>query len=142
MRVEVVQQADDELVEAMALLVPQLSTSATPPGIAELMEIAATPSTRLLVARDDTGSIVGTLTLLLDRTPTGVGARIEAVVVDRAARGQGVGEALTREAIRLAELGSARSVDLTSRPEREAADRLYRRLGFEPRDTHVYRLRL
>jgi len=142
MRVEVARQADGELVEAMARLLPQLSASASPPGVAELMEIVATPSTHLLLARDDGGRIVGTLTLALVRTPTGVTAQIEDVVVDDAARGQGIGEALTREAVRLAELGGARSVDLTSRPEREAANRLYRRLGFEPRETNVYRLRL
>ena len=142
MRIEVVRQADDELVEAMARLVPQLSPRARPPGIAELMEIVATPSTRLLVARDGDGRIVGTLTLVFVRIPTGVGAWIEDVVVDDAARGQGVGEALTREAVRLAELGGAGSVNLTSRPDREAANRLYRRVGFEPRETNVYRLRL
>ncbi len=142
MRIEAVGRADDELVEAMARLVPQFSRSAAPPGIAELMELVATPTVRLLVARDEGGSIVGTLTLVFVRTPTGLRARIEDVVVDEAARGRGLGEALTREAVRLAELGGARSVDLTSRPAREAANRLYRRLGFEQRDTNVYRLSL
>ena len=142
MHVEVVRQADDELVEAMARLVPQLSPAATPPGTAELMELVAGPSTRLLVARDDGGRIAGTLTLVFVRIPTGVGSWIEDVVVDEAARGQGLGEALTREAVRLAELGGARSVNLTSRPDREAANRLYRRIGFELRETNVYRLPL
>jgi ribosomal protein S18 acetylase RimI-like enzyme len=140
MRIEVVRRADDELVEAMARLVPQLSSSAPPPGIASLMEIVASPSTRLLVARDDAGAIVGTLTLVFVRIPTGVAAWIEDVVVDEAARGQGVGEALTREAVRLAELGGARHVNLTSLPHRETANRLYRRIGFERRETNVYRV--
>jgi ribosomal protein S18 acetylase RimI-like enzyme len=142
MEIELVQQADGELVEAMGRLLPQLSPSASPPGIAELMEIVATPSSRLLAARDEGGRIVGTLTLVFVRIPTGVGAWIEDVVVDGSARGQGIGEALTREAIRLAELGGAVSVNLTSLPRREAANRLYRRLGFEQRETNVYRLLL
>jgi ribosomal protein S18 acetylase RimI-like enzyme len=86
--------------------------------------------------------VIGTLTLALFRIPTGVRAWIEDVVVDEAARGRGAGEALTREALRLAEEAGARTVDLTSRPEREAANRLYQRLGFERRGTSVYRLEL
>jgi ribosomal protein S18 acetylase RimI-like enzyme len=101
--------------------------------VAEIVERA-----RLLLARDDEGTIVGTLTLVLYRIPTGLRARIEDVVVDEAGRGQGVGEALTREAMRLAAEAGVRSVELTSHPTREAANRLYRRLGFEQRDTNVY----
>ena len=97
------------------------------------------PGTHLLVARDDAGRIVGTLTLVVFRIPTGLRAWIEDVVVDESARGQGTGEALTREALRIAADLGARTVDLTSRPTREAANRLYRRLGFELRDTNVWR---
>ena len=80
------------------------------------------------------------LTLAVFRIPTGIRAWIEDVVVDAEARGRGVGEALTREAVRVAGTHGARTVDLTSRPSREAANRLYQRLGFERRDTNVYRL--
>jgi ribosomal protein S18 acetylase RimI-like enzyme len=142
MRVERARQADEELVEALGRLLPQLSAEARPPGLAELMEVVATPGTSLLVARDASGRIVGTLTLVVYRKPTGVDARIEDVVVDDAARGQGAGKALTREAVRLAQLAGARRVDLTSRPQREAAHRLYERLGFRRHDTNVYRLPL
>jgi ribosomal protein S18 acetylase RimI-like enzyme len=135
-------QADDELVDAFARLLPQLSSSTQPPGPAELMELVASRGTTLLVARGDNGRIVGALTLVAYRIPSGLNARIEDVVVDEAARGQGIGEALTREAVRLAELAGARHVELTSRPRREAAHRLYRRLGFEPHDTTVFRLPL
>jgi len=94
----------------------------------------------LLVATDDsTGAVVGSLTLVVFRIPTGVRAWIEDVVVDGAARGRGVGEALNRFALDRAAALGARTVDLTSRPTREAANRLYRRLGFEPRDTNIYR---
>ncbi len=133
----------DELVAAFARLLPQLSRSAPPPTKAELTEVVASPATVLLVAEDDPGgAIIGSLTLARFRIPTGVRAWIEDVVVDDAARGRGVGEALNRRALELATAAGARSVDLTSRPSREAANRLYQRLGFEPRDTNVYRYEL
>ena len=82
---------------------------------------------------------MGTLTLALFRIPTGVRAWIEDVIADEAVRGRGCGEALTREALRIASQRGARTVELTSRPSREAANRLYRRIGFSPRQTNVYR---
>jgi ribosomal protein S18 acetylase RimI-like enzyme len=85
---------------------------------------------------------VGSLTLAMFRIPTGVRAWIEDVVVDESARGRGVGEALTQEALGRARAAGARTVELTSRPSREAANRLYLRLGFEVRDTNVYRFSL
>jgi ribosomal protein S18 acetylase RimI-like enzyme len=133
---------DDELIDALARLVPQLSRSAPPPGRAELAEIVTGPSTILLLARDEGGEIVGTLTLVLFRIPTGVRAWIEDVVVDQSARGAGAGAALTEEAVRLSRAAGARTVDLTSNPSREAANRLYQRLGFAPRHTNVYRYEL
>lgn len=126
-----------ELLEAFNRLIPQLSRSSPAPTEAELSEIVASPATVVLVAR--AGQIVGSLTLVLFRIPTGLRAWIEDVVVDESARGEGVGEALGREALRRASAAGARTVDLTSRPSREAANRLYQRLGFEPRDTNVYR---
>ena len=142
--VDVVASVDDDLVAAFERLVPQLSRSSPPPTVDELTDIVGDAMTRLLVARDDDagGAIVGTLTLAMFRIPTGLRAWIEDVVVDESARGRGVGEALNRRALDLAREAGARTVDLTSRPSREAANRLYRRLGFEPRDTNVYRLEL
>jgi ribosomal protein S18 acetylase RimI-like enzyme len=132
-----------ELVEAFERLTPQLSRSNPPPTSGELAEIAASEATILLVARDPerqgADAIVGSLTLALFRIPTGLRAWIEDVVVDDSVRGQGVGEALNRCALEMARLRGARTVDLTSRPSRDAANRLYRRLGFEPRETNVYR---
>ncbi|MHB1582913.1 MAG: GNAT family N-acetyltransferase [Acidimicrobiales bacterium] len=140
MVVEEAAAADDELVEAMALLVPQLSSSAPPPGRAELAAMVDSPATVLFVARRGSGGrIVGSLTLGLFRIPTGVRALIEDVVVDQAARGSGAGAALVEAALARAAAAGARTVDLTSRPDREAANRLYRRLGFEQRRTNVYR---
>lgn len=135
--VERVEVVDDELVAAMQRLMPQLS-SAPAPGRAELEEVVAQPGTSLLVARLD-GAVVGLLTLVRFRIPSGVRAWIEDVVVDERARGRGLGELLARRALELAYEGGARSVELTSRPSRSAANRLYRRLGFEPRETNVYR---
>jgi ribosomal protein S18 acetylase RimI-like enzyme len=138
-RVEEVTTASADLTAAIGRLVGQLSSSATAPTEDELREIVESPATRLLVACDDDDAIVGSLTLVLFRIPTGVRAWIEDVVVDESARRRGVGEALSREALRLAADAGARSVDLTSRPSREEANRLYRRLGFEERETTVYR---
>ncbi|MBV8984643.1 MAG: GNAT family N-acetyltransferase [Acidimicrobiia bacterium] len=136
------QSVDDELVDAFTRLIPQLSKSNPPPTRDELEELVRSEASHLLVARDDSGNIVGSLTLVVFRIPTAVRAWIEDVVVDESARGQGIGEALNREALRLAgELG-ARTVDLTSRPSREAANRLYQRIGFKPRETNVYRYEL
>ena len=136
--VEVVTHVDDTLVNAVARLVPQLSSSTLPPTRIELEVIVAGPSTMLLLARKGR-AVVGMLTLAIFRIPTGIRAWIEDVVVDAEARGQGVGEALTREAIRIAGTHGARTVELTSRSTREAANRLYQRLGFERRETNVYR---
>jgi ribosomal protein S18 acetylase RimI-like enzyme len=127
------------LPEVVERLVRQLSRSSPAPSPRELEEIVRSPASHLLLARDAEGAIVGMLTLAVFRIPTGVRAWIEDVVVDEAARGQGVGAALTNAAIRLANAQGARTVDLTSRPSREAANRLYRRLGFAERETNVYR---
>ena len=139
MTVEELTEVTPEVVDAFGLLVPQLSRSAAVPTPAALAEMVASPATTVLVARDATGRIVGTLTLALFRIPTGLRAWIEDVVVDAGARGGGVGAALTRAAIDRAAAAGARSLDLTSRPTREEANRLYRRLGFEVRPTNVYR---
>jgi ribosomal protein S18 acetylase RimI-like enzyme len=134
--IEIVEQPTDEVVEALRRLVPQLS-SATPPDAAEVALMIAGDST-LFVARVD-GAIVGCLTLVFYRIPTGLKAWIEDVVVDEAARGHGVGEALNLAALDEARRRGAKYVTLTSRPGRSAANRLYQRIGFAARDTMVYR---
>ena len=139
--IDVATQSDDELLQAFARLVPQLSQSSPPPSAAELAEMVNSEASDVIVARLD-GVIVGTLTLVVFRLPTGVRAWIEDVVVDEAARGHGVGDQLNRFALDLARQKGAKSVDLTSRPSREAANRLYQRIGFTPRETNVYRFSL
>jgi ribosomal protein S18 acetylase RimI-like enzyme len=135
---------DGDLVAAFERLIPQLSRSNPPPSADALAAIAASDAAILLVARDPAadGRILGSLTLVVFPIPTGIRAWIEDVVVDEKARGRGVGEALNRAALDRARAEGARTVDLTSRPSREAANRLYQRLGFEPRQTNVYRFQV
>jgi ribosomal protein S18 acetylase RimI-like enzyme len=138
-QIERATSCSEQLVEAVARLVGQLSSSAPAPSAEQLNALLASTATRLLLARDVDGRIIGMLTLALFPIPTGVRAWIEDVVVEEEARGSGVGALLTREAIRLALADGARTVDLTSRPSRDAANRLYARLGFSLRETNVYR---
>lgn len=136
--IEMAKEVTDEVMSAFARLIPQLSSSNPPPSREALDEIVSSPSTVLFLARVD-GAIVGSLTLATFRIPTGLRAWIEDVVVDANARGHGVGEALNTAAIDEARRRGAVTVDLTSRPSREAANRLYQRLGFKARETNVYR---
>ncbi len=136
--VTIADRASQELVDAMARLIPQLSSSNPPPTSDQLAAIIENDACDVLVARDG-NSIVGSLTLVVFPIPTGLRAWIEDVVVDEGARGKGVGEALNRFALDRARSLGAKTVDLTSRPSREAANRLYQRLGFVARDTNVYR---
>jgi ribosomal protein S18 acetylase RimI-like enzyme len=140
--VTAVEAVDDELVLAWERLTPQLSSSSPPPTREQLEEIVSSPATVLFVAREGDNPILGSLTLALFRIPTGLRAWIEDVVVDESARGKGVGVALNEAALDHARGVGARTVDLTSRPSREAANRLYQRLGFVQRDTNVYRYSL
>jgi ribosomal protein S18 acetylase RimI-like enzyme len=137
--VETATEVTEELVAAVARLVPQLSGSSLPPTRSHLAEIVHGSATTLFIARAAPSGVVGTLTLAIFRTPTGIRAWIEDVVVDQGVRGQGVGEALTKAALGVAQTAGAKTVDLTSRPSREQANRLYQRLGFTMRQTNVYR---
>ncbi|MFD7132890.1 GNAT family N-acetyltransferase [Streptomyces sp. NPDC059894] len=136
--IEAVREASDEMVAAFARLLPQLSSTAVPLDRDAVTRMVASDANTVLVARVQ-GEIVGTLTLVMFPVPSGLRARIEDVVVDEAARGHGVGAVLTEEALRLAGKAGARTVDLTSRPSRQTANRLYERLGFQSRESRVYR---
>ena len=139
--VDIATEAIPDLVGTIARILPQLSKSSPAPTTEEVAEIIDSPASDLLVARVD-GKIVGTLTLVIFRIPTGMRAWIEDVVVDEAARGHGVGEALNRFALDLAKERGCKTVDLPSRPSREAANRMYQRIGFQARETNVYRFSL
>lgn len=137
--VEEVTEVDDELVAAFERLIPQLSRSNPPPSREQLEDMVASEASTVLIARDDDGIILGSMTLAMFRIPTGLRAWIEDVVVDTAARGKGVGRLVNERALEIARAAGATTVDLTSRPSREAANRLYQRMGFEERETNVYR---
>jgi ribosomal protein S18 acetylase RimI-like enzyme len=144
MIIEQVNEVSDDLLEALSLLGPQLSENIKMPTLRQLDEIVQSPGTTLFVARasETNEKIIGMLTLVVFRTPAGISAHIEDVVVDSRQRGQGVGEALTRAAIALADQKGAKKIDLTSAPWREAANRLYQRMGFVRWETNFYRLLL
>jgi ribosomal protein S18 acetylase RimI-like enzyme len=147
LRVITATEVNEDLIRAVHHLLPQLSGSARLPSGPEIDEIVSSQATTLLLAfASEQGAedapIVGMLTLVTFRLPTGVRAWIEDVVVDNSSRGQGVGAALTQAALEVAKARGAQTVDLTSRPSREAANRLYQRVGFEARETNVYRYKL
>ena len=148
MTVELITAATPEIHEAMGRLIPQLSHSAAPMSEADVQRFLSQDSVHLFVFRPDEADaqgnrpILGMLSLVAFEIPTGVRAWVEDVVVDEAARGQGAGFALVEAAVEHAKKVGARTVDLTSRPSREAANRLYQRAGFQLRETNVYRVTL
>lgn len=151
MSVELIEQSSPELVAAMERLIPQLSRSAKPLTAQQTQALVDQDSVYLFVFRTDkpviaadgneveAGTILGMLSLATFAIPTGVRAWVEDVVVDAGTRGMGAGQQLVKAAVAHAQKIGARTVDLTSRPSREAANRLYRRCGFELRETNVYR---
>ncbi len=141
MEISILSEVTDEVVEAFARLVPQLSSSAAAPTRAEIQDMVDSGCSIVFLARDEeaSGRIAGSLTLVIFRVPTGLRAWIEDVVVDETTRGKGTGEALTRAALEEARRRSVKNVDLTSRPSREAANRLYQRVGFALRHSNLYR---
>ena len=136
--VEVVSHSSTELFNALRRLVPQLSSSAAPQTLSALDNLLMEDSSTLVVAKDD-DEIIGTLTLVVFSIPTGLRAIVEDVIVDNASRGKGVGEQLVAFALRCAKERGAKTVDLTSRSSREAANALYQKMGFVLRETNVYR---
>lgn len=129
----------EELTAALERLVPQLSRSNPPPDLAAVRAMLAHEAITQFVARDDAGAIVGVSTLAVFPIPTARRAWVEDVIVDEASSGQGIGRLLTEAMLdRARELGCA-TVDLTSRPSRKAANHLYKKVGFQQRDTNVYR---
>lgn len=139
--IEIATHATDELLTSLNQLVPQLSSSASPLTSDDVEALIANPAVSVFIAKND-GAIVGTLTLVVFPIPSGLRAWIEDVVVDEGARGLGAGVALTEAAIAESKRRGAKSIDLTSRPSREAANAMYVKLGFIQRETNVYRFDL
>ncbi len=130
-----------DVADAVRHLLPQFSSSASPPSDELIKQVINSDASRLLVA-SEAGSVLGMLTIVIFPIPSGIRAWIEDVVVDAACRGKGVGEALNREALALARREDARTVNLASRPGRLAANRLYKRIGFAPRETNIYKFEI
>jgi ribosomal protein S18 acetylase RimI-like enzyme len=130
------------LADALVGLVPQLSRSNPPPPLEQVEAMIAHEAITQFLAREADGTIVGVATLAVFPIPTGRRAWIEDVIVDAASAGQGIGALLTNAMLDHARSLGCVSVDLTSRPSREAANHLYKKLGFEPRETNVYRFTL
>ena len=138
MKIEELTDFSITALDAINGLLPQLSSSVVALDESDLRNIVDSESTKLFLAIDEDG-VFGMLSLVLFRIPTGRKAWVEDVVVDEKARGRGVGKLLTEHAIQVAREHGAHSVDLTSRPSRAAANALYQRVGFEQRETNVYR---
>jgi len=134
-----VTEVTESLTDAYRLLIPQLSSSSNPPTGEALQMIIESDSAQILIAEDENGMILGTMTLIIFQIPTGIRAWIEDVVVDSSARGRGIGKKLNLAALELAKQAGAKTVDLTSRPARQEANQLYRSIGFAERETNVYR---
>ncbi len=139
MEIYVVKEINQEIATAFTKLMPQLSPGSRIPAMAELNEIIKSGNTHIIIAKEE--KISGTLTLVFQKIPTGEKAWIEDVVVDFSSRGKGIGEKLIRYAIDYSRNKGIRTIDLTSSPERIAANKLYQKLGFEKRNTNVYRLK-
>ena len=138
MKIEELTDFSTTNLDAINGLLPQLSPSTSALKESDLRNIVDSESTKLFLAIDEDG-VFGMLSLVLFRIPTGRKAWVEDVVVDEKARGRGVGKLLTEHAIQVAREHGAHSVDLTSRPSRAAANALYQRVGFQQRETNVYR---
>jgi len=142
MRIDIVRDADQELFDAFQRLVPQLTKNNPAPALDDLSALVRDASSTLIIARADNGDIIGALTLIVFRVPTGIRSIIEDVIVDLSARGLGVGAALMQSAVDLAREKGAANIALTSNPARMAANRLYQQLGFTKRETNSYQLKL
>ena len=134
-----VTEVTESLTDAYRVLIPQLSSSSNPPTGEALQRIIESDSAQILIAEDENGEILGTMTIIIFQIPTGIRAWIEDVVVDSSVRGKGIGKKLNLAALELAKQAGAKTVDLTSRPARQEANQLYRSIGFVERETNVYR---
>ena len=135
-------ESTTESLNAVNRLLPQLSASAKAISINRLQDLTESDSTKLFIGTDQSGEILGMLSLIVMKIPTGNKAWIEDVVVDESARGRGIGRELMNHAHEEAKKHGVKSIDLTSRPSRESANELYQSLGYEIRETNVYRYKI
>jgi ribosomal protein S18 acetylase RimI-like enzyme len=138
LKIEVIKQFDPSLLQAVASLLPQLTSSGRTITAAELRAMIASPLTTLFIAKDE-DRIVGMISLAVVQMPTGLRSYLEDLVIDSAYRQRGGATALLQAAIDLARSSGARTLNMTSRSSRTGAIRLYERLGFRRRDTNAFR---
>ena len=140
MYIEKVLDVSDELFESIQRLVPQLGIHKSLPTREELVALTQSEASTLWVARhpDENATIAGMLTMAVYRVPTGIRSIVEDVVVEQSLRRRGIAEALLHTAIEFAREAGANGIALTSNPQREAANQLYRYMGFERRETNSY----
>jgi ribosomal protein S18 acetylase RimI-like enzyme len=132
-------ETSSSVLQSINELLPQLSSSAQVISMDRLSELVESDNTLIFIGTDESGQILGMLSLIVMKIPTGNKAWIEDVVVDQSARGKGMGKALMNHALEKAKELAVKSVDLTSRPSREKANMLYQSLGYQIRETNVYR---
>lgn len=137
--ISIMSQASEDDVLKINQLLGQLTAHARPIDVDRLKEICQ--HCMLLVARDEE-SIIGMLSLCHSVTPTGDKWWIEDVVVDESARGKGIGRRLASEAIDCVKANGGGQIELTSRPARIAANKLYQSLGFDKKETNVYVMKI
>ncbi|MBT3382377.1 MAG: GNAT family N-acetyltransferase [Prolixibacteraceae bacterium] len=128
-----------EVIIAFNELIPQLNEESKTPSKDYLDEIINSKNSYIFLAEEE--KIVGTLTLIINQMPSGKKAWIEDVVVNSKMRGRGIGEKLIEFAVEFAKKHEISKIDLSSKPERIAANNLYKKLGFKQRETNVYRLK-
>ena len=129
-----------EYLEAMQRFLDQLTTS--PMVLTESMfqELLKSENSHLFFIMKDE-QIAGMLTVGIYHSPTGGKAWIEDVVVDETFRGQGLSKLLVAHAIEFVKAQQIPSLMLSSNPKRIAANKLYQAMGFERKETNVYRMK-
>ncbi len=138
MKIERISQVDENTVEIFKRLMPQLTGKDEYPSLEELQRVIQSDE-RFLFFATEGEEVIGTLTLVFYQLPSGLKAWIEDVIVDEHARGKGVATALLKHALQVARDKGALKADLTSMPWRIAANRLYQKMGFEKRESNMYR---
>lgn len=142
MKITQVKRFNSRVFEAVQRLLPQLDPDSEMITAEKFKSIIKSGNTHFFIAETDNREIAGMLTAAVYVIPTGTKFWIEDVVVDDSFRGKGIGKELMVFALEFAKSTGAKSVDLTSRPSRVAANKLYQDLGFILRETNVYRLKL
>lgn len=138
MKIEELTSTEEVTLDGLNRLLKQLSDEIVPLSQQQLNFIISAEHIHLLVIKDK-DRIIGMLTLIENSLLSGHKAWIDDVVVDTDRRGEGIARMLLDSAIQLANSLGIEKIDLTSRPDRIAANELYKRVGFAQRNTNVYR---